>query len=100
LSDLPPSDKVSLVDKLARFDDRWRPRIVARYNGNDVMVVKLEGAFTWHAHPETDDFFLVLAGRLDIALRHRTVGLGPASCSACPPASRIARARTARCTSC
>jgi mannose-6-phosphate isomerase-like protein (cupin superfamily) len=77
LSDLPPSDKVSLVDKLARFDDRWRPRIVARYNGNDVMVVKLEGAFTWHAHPETDDFFLVLAGRLDIELRDRTVRLGP-----------------------
>lgn len=68
---------VDLAQKLAAFDDRWRPRIVASYNGNDVMVVKLDGAFQWHSHPETDDFFLVLKGVLDIELRDRTVTLGP-----------------------
>jgi mannose-6-phosphate isomerase-like protein (cupin superfamily) len=68
---------VNLAEKLAAFDERWAPRIVASYNGNDVMVVKVEGAFTWHAHPETDDFFLVLEGRLDIELRDRVVALGP-----------------------
>jgi mannose-6-phosphate isomerase-like protein (cupin superfamily) len=70
-------DKVTLSDKLAAFDERWAPRVVAGYNGNDVMVAKLDGPFVWHAHTETDDFFLVLAGRLDIELRDRTVSLGP-----------------------
>jgi mannose-6-phosphate isomerase-like protein (cupin superfamily) len=70
-------EKVNLARKLAGFDDRWAPRIVASYNGNDVMVVKVEGEFVWHSHPETDDFFLVLAGELDIELRDRTVRLAP-----------------------
>ena len=41
------------------------------------MVVKLAGPFVWHSHDDTDDFFLVLSGRLDIELRDRTVTLGP-----------------------
>lgn len=41
------------------------------------MVVKVQGAFVWHAHPDTDDFFLVLTGRLTIRLRDRAVALGP-----------------------
>ena len=31
----------------------------------------------WHKHDDTDDFFLVLKGRLAIELRDRTVTLGP-----------------------
>jgi mannose-6-phosphate isomerase-like protein (cupin superfamily) len=69
--------KVNLADKLASFDDRWSPRVVARYNGDEVMVVKVEGAFVWHAHPDTDDLFLVLAGEIDIELRDGVVTLGP-----------------------
>jgi mannose-6-phosphate isomerase-like protein (cupin superfamily) len=35
------------------------------------------GEFVWHKHDETDDFFLVLKGKLDIQMRDRTVTLGP-----------------------
>lgn len=66
---------INLAGKLAQFDSHWQPHVVAGYNGNDVMVVKVEGEFTWHSHPETDDFFLVLKGVLDIELRDRTVTL-------------------------
>ena len=66
---------VNLAAKLATFTDRFSPRTVATYNGNDVMVAKLEGPFHWHKHDDTDDFFLVLAGTLDIELRDRTVTL-------------------------
>jgi len=52
--------KVNLTGKLALFDEHWSPRVVADYNGNDVMVVKFQGAFPFHEHPDTDDFFLVL----------------------------------------
>jgi mannose-6-phosphate isomerase-like protein (cupin superfamily) len=60
---------ISLADKLARFSDHYSPRTIATFNGHDVMVVKLLGPFTWHSHPDTDDFFLVLKGRLRIDLR-------------------------------
>ena len=41
------------------------------------MVVKVHGEFVWHSHAETDDFFLVLKGRLTIRLRDRDVVLNP-----------------------
>ena len=41
------------------------------------MVAKLKGPYVWHKHDDTDDFFLVLKGRLAIELRDRTVTLGP-----------------------
>ena len=69
--------KVDLSEKLATFSDHWSPRTVAQFNACDVMVVKVEGEFVWHKHDDTDDFFLVLKGRLDIELRDRTVSLGP-----------------------
>ena len=69
--------KINLADKLATFTEHWSPRTVALYNGHDVMVVKVEGEFVWHSHADTDDFFLVLGGTLDIELRDRTVVLGP-----------------------
>lgn len=71
------NDVVNLDAKFATFTEHWAPRIVARYNDNDVRIVKVEGEFVWHSHPETDDFFLVLEGVLDIELRDRTVTLNP-----------------------
>jgi mannose-6-phosphate isomerase-like protein (cupin superfamily) len=68
---------VDLAEKLASFDEAFEPRIVARYNGSKVMVAKVRGEFVWHSHPDTEDFLLVLAGRLVIQLRDRDVELGP-----------------------
>jgi len=70
-------EKANLAEKLAQFSDYFAPRTVARFNDNDVMVAKLHGEFIWHTHDETDDFFLVLSGRLVIRLRDREVVLGP-----------------------
>ena len=69
------ADKVNLAEKLDSFTDQWAPRIVARYNDNEVRLVKVEGEFVWHQHPDTDELFLVLDGTLDIELRDRTVTL-------------------------
>lgn len=71
------TDPVNLASKLALFSEHWSPKIVTGFNGNDVMVVKAKGEFNWHSHPETDDFFLVLKGRLTIKLRDGDVVLGP-----------------------
>ena len=70
-------DAVNLAEKLASFDEVFSPRIVGRYNESKIQVAKVKGEFVWHAHPDTDDFFLVLNGRLTIELRDRSVELGP-----------------------
>jgi mannose-6-phosphate isomerase-like protein (cupin superfamily) len=68
---------INLEQKLSAFSQRFSPKIVAGFNGHDVMVVKVKGEFVWHSHPDTDDFFLVLKGRLTIRLRDGDVQLGP-----------------------
>jgi mannose-6-phosphate isomerase-like protein (cupin superfamily) len=68
-------DKINIPEKFASFSDHWAPRIVARYNDNEVRLVKVEGEFIWHKHDETDELFLILDGTLDMELRDRTVTL-------------------------
>ncbi len=68
---------VNLAAKLSAFSGHWAPKIVARFNGHDVMVVKVLGEFVWHAHADTDDLFLVLSGALTIQQRDGDVHLGP-----------------------
>ena len=70
-------EPVRLSEKLSAFSEHWSPKVVADFNGHDVMVVKVQGEFVWHSHPDTDDFFLVLKGRLRIELRDGEVTLGP-----------------------
>ena len=68
---------INLAQKLSTFSEYYQPRTVGQFNGHDLMVVKLKGPFVWHKHDETDDFFLVLKGRLTIQLRDGDVILGP-----------------------
>jgi mannose-6-phosphate isomerase-like protein (cupin superfamily) len=68
---------INLAEKLATFSEHFQPRTVGVFNGHDLMVAKLKGPFTWHKHDGTDDFFLVLKGRLRIQLRDGDVHLGP-----------------------
>jgi mannose-6-phosphate isomerase-like protein (cupin superfamily) len=68
---------INLAEKLSGFSDLWSPKIVAGFNSHDVMVVKVNGEFNWHSHPDTDDLFLVLSGRLTIQMRDGDVVLGP-----------------------
>ena len=68
---------VNIADKLTVVTDHWAPKIIARYNDNDIMVVKVQGEFVWHSHDDTDDFFLVLSGRLTIRTEHGDVDLAP-----------------------
>lgn len=70
-------DAINLAEKLAMFSDHFKPRTVGQFNGHDLMVAKLKGAFSWHKHEDTDDFFLVLKGQLTIQMRERSVHLGP-----------------------
>jgi mannose-6-phosphate isomerase-like protein (cupin superfamily) len=70
---------INLAEKLAAFDGHWQPRVVGRFNGHDLMVVKVKGEFVWRTHEDTDDFLLVLKGRITIRMREGDVSLGPES---------------------
>jgi mannose-6-phosphate isomerase-like protein (cupin superfamily) len=70
-------EKINLVDKFGRFDDHWRPRVVAELNGQYVKLARLHGEFVWHQHAAEDELFLVVEGRLKMEFRDRTENLGP-----------------------
>jgi mannose-6-phosphate isomerase-like protein (cupin superfamily) len=68
-------DRINLAEKLDLLGAVYSPGIVGYLNDYKLVVVKVQGEFVWHSHEETDDFFLVLKGRLTIQLRDRDVVL-------------------------
>jgi mannose-6-phosphate isomerase-like protein (cupin superfamily) len=77
MSELRAPTKVNLAEKLGSFSEHWAPRIISRYNGNEVRIAKVEGEFIWHQHDDTDELFLILEGELDMEFRDRTMNLRP-----------------------
>jgi mannose-6-phosphate isomerase-like protein (cupin superfamily) len=74
------SRPVTLNDALAQFDEIYSPRIVGRVNDYDIRIAHTKGEHMWHVHDHTDEFFLVLDGQFNVALRdadraERTVAL-------------------------
>jgi len=63
---------VNLTTALASFDEVYSPRIVARVNDYDVRIAHARGEHVWHVHEDTDEFFLVLDGQLEVAVRDDT----------------------------
>jgi mannose-6-phosphate isomerase-like protein (cupin superfamily) len=74
------SEPVNLAEALASFSDIYSPRIVGRVNDYDVRIAHTRGDHLWHVHEHTDEFFLVLDGQFNVALREagreRTIELG------------------------
>src|SRR3954454_3835576 len=68
-------DKVNLAEKIGLLGEHYSPGIVGYMNDYKLVVVRVKGEFVWHKHDDTDDFFLVLKGRLTIQLRDRDVEL-------------------------
>ena len=64
-----PARRRDQLDKLCLFDDHWSPRIAPELNDSYVKLLKVKGELVWHRHPEEDEMFLVLRGRLTIRMR-------------------------------
>ena len=67
---------INLQEKLSKFSEQWSPKIVAQMNDYHIKLAKVQGEFVWHDHPETDEVFLVVKGKLDIHFRDGKVSLG------------------------
>ena len=66
---------INFQDKLSGFSELWSPRIIAKMNDYHFKIVKVQGEFIWHDHPETDEVFVVLKGQLEIYFRDGNVVL-------------------------
>jgi mannose-6-phosphate isomerase-like protein (cupin superfamily) len=68
---------VSLADKFTLIKEQWDPKIIAQLNDYHLKIAKIQGEFIWHSHPETDEVFFVVDGRLTIHLRDGDLELAP-----------------------
>jgi mannose-6-phosphate isomerase-like protein (cupin superfamily) len=67
------TDRISLAAKFATITDHWNPRIAAELNGQEVKLVKFQGAFDWHSHANEDELFFVHRGEFTMEFRDRQV---------------------------
>ena len=68
-------EAINLKDKFTQFSDHWSPRVVAEMNDYQFKLVKVEGEFVWHDHPDTDEVFYVVEGTLNIEFRDGMITL-------------------------
>lgn len=68
---------VNIAEKYAGFSELWEPKIIASVNDYAVKIAKIKGEFVWHTHPDTDELFHVVSGRLTVQLRDGDVVLEP-----------------------
>jgi mannose-6-phosphate isomerase-like protein (cupin superfamily) len=64
---------LNLSEKLSKFSEHWKVKIIARMNDYHFKVVKLQGEFVWHKHDDTDEVFVVLDGEMSIAFKNGSV---------------------------
>ena len=70
---------ISLRDKFAQFTDQWSPKVIAEMNDVQFKLARLQGAFVWHQHDDTDEAFFVVDGSLRILFRDGEITLKPGS---------------------
>lgn len=70
-------EAINFARKFDLFSEQWQPKVVAELNDYQFKIVRIEGDFLWHDHPETDEAFVVLDGELRIDFRDHSVTLGP-----------------------
>ena len=58
--------KVIFGEKLSKFSEQWTPKVIAEMNDYQFKLVKIEGEFVWHEHPDTDEAFIVIEGSMMI----------------------------------
>ena len=68
-------EKIDLHEKFSLFHEPWRPKTVARLNGQEVKLSKFEGVFPWHRHYDVEEMFLVWRGRIRVEFRDKVVEL-------------------------
>ncbi|KAF5581801.1 cupin 2 conserved barrel domain-containing protein [Fusarium pseudocircinatum] len=63
------SQTTSIPETLSSFTEKWSPRLIASVNDHHVKVAKIDGSFIWHAHPDSEELFYLLSGKLTMEIQ-------------------------------
>jgi len=66
---------INIKDKFSKFTETYSPRVIAEMNDYQFKLVRTLGDFVWHDHPDTDEVFIIIEGKLDIEFRDGKVTL-------------------------
>ncbi|MFN2150100.1 MAG: cupin domain-containing protein [Anaerolineales bacterium] len=66
---------INFAEKFNSFSEQWSPKIIAQMNDYHFKIAKIQGEFVWHSHPETDEVFIVIHGKMRIELRDTNISL-------------------------
>jgi mannose-6-phosphate isomerase-like protein (cupin superfamily) len=68
---------IKIDEKFSLFSEHWRPKTIARLNGQELKLIKVQGVFPWHKHDTEDELFLVWRGTFRVEFRDHIVTLAP-----------------------
>ena len=89
---------INLAEKFGLFSEYWAPKIIAQMNDYQFKLVKFKGEFVWHDHPDTDEAFIVINGRMAIHFRDgRDVSVGAGEMFVVPKGKEHKTSATAEC---
>jgi quercetin dioxygenase-like cupin family protein len=72
------TDQTGNIDaKFSLFNEHWRPKVIARLNGQEMKLVKVQGTFPWHSHDDIEEMFIVWVGQFRVEFRDHISNLGP-----------------------
>ncbi|MEK9499675.1 cupin domain-containing protein [Gaopeijia maritima] len=76
MSEGAPPRVLNVPGAFDRVEGLWRPHLAAELNGQQLKLARIEGAFDWHAHPDEDEAFLVVKGRMRLEFEHGVREMG------------------------
>ena len=68
------TEKINLKDKFSKLpDEDYAVRIIAMMNDYEFKIVKFKGEFIWHSHPDADETFIIIDGKMLLHFRDRVL---------------------------
>jgi mannose-6-phosphate isomerase-like protein (cupin superfamily) len=66
--------KINFSEKFSKLrSDDYSVGIVAKMNDYEFKLVKFKGEFIWHRHPDTDETFIILDGKMVMHFRDKLI---------------------------
>ncbi len=62
---------VNLKEKAQLIKELHHYKLIAELNNYHLKLIKAKREFIWHSHPETDELFFVVEGKMELAFRDR-----------------------------
>ena len=80
--------KINFLSKFSKFNELWSPKVIAEINDYQFKLAKIKNDFTWHAHEDTDEVFIVIEGSMQIEFEDETIELNEGEMYVVPAGKR------------